>query len=183
MCFLCIAHVPDPGAPGVVPVSPGARAVTKSRRGGGEAAELAPPPTPHVKRNNLFILGFKNPSLLPALLGPSSLPSLFCALQPSPAGSALLLSSSPSPTSLSIPPLWPSLPSLLERGRGGGTGGALSAWRPCAAPGTAQRLQPCPLLRLRPPVRRVEESGSQSLLGSFSLTNRKLQTTDTLTFS
>lgn len=70
----------------------------------------------------MFILGFKNPSLLPALLGPSSLPSLFCALQPSPAGSALLLSSSPSPASLSIPPLRPSLPSLLERGRGGGSG-------------------------------------------------------------
>lgn len=71
--------------------------MTKSRCGGGEGlrAGSLPPPTPHVKRNNLFILGFKNPSLLSALLGPSSLPSLFSALPPSPAGSALLLPSLP----------------------------------------------------------------------------------------
>lgn len=50
--------------------------MTKSRCGGGEGlrAGSLPPPTLHVKRNNLFILGFKNPSLLSALLGPSSLP-------------------------------------------------------------------------------------------------------------
>lgn len=97
-------------------------------RGGLRAGSL-PPPTPHVKRNNLFILGFKNPSLLSALLGPSSLPSLFSALQPSPAGSALLPSLPPVlPSPPPTPPTpGPPSPPFWNAAVGEGAGGALSA--------------------------------------------------------
>lgn len=101
----------------------GGRAVTKSWRGGGEAAELAlPPPHPAREEEQFVYLGLQESFPPPCSPWPLLPALLFCALQPSPAGSALLLPSSPSPTSLSSPPLWPSLPSLLERGRGGGSG-------------------------------------------------------------
>lgn len=99
------------------------RSVTKSRLGGGDEARplrslptLSTSPALHVKRNNLFILGFKNPALLPVLRGrpapPPCLPSSPRSCPVPPAAPPSSLSSSSSPPS----------PSLLGRDRGGGSG-------------------------------------------------------------
>lgn len=112
VCFLCIAHVPDLGAPGVVPVSPGARAVTKSRRGGGEAAELAPPPPHPAREEEQFVyLGLQEsfpPPCSPWPLLPA-LPLLRAPAQSSRQRPPPILLSlpdlPPQPTPLALPPL------------------------------------------------------------------------------
>lgn len=157
--------------------------MTKSRLGGGEEARprrslstLSTSPAPHVKRNNLFILGFKNPALLPVLRScpapPPSLPS-----RRNPAQSR--------PQHLPPPPLPPPParlpPPFRDASVGEGAGNALSASRPSSAQEAAGwegrgAPRPCPR---RPRARRrgglgfEEERVSRSQGGRFSLTNRK----------
>lgn len=127
------SRVWEPWAPPVVSVPPpafarhsGRRSLTKSRLGGGEEERpqrLLPtlstsPPTPHVKRNNLFILGFKNPSLLPVLRGRPAPPPPHPPRRDPAQSRRLHLPSTPSSSTSHIPPS----PSLSVRGRGGGSG-------------------------------------------------------------
>lgn len=151
---------------------------------GRPRSSLSPTPHPAREEEQFVYLGLQEsfpPPCFPWPLLPA-LPLLRAPAQSRRQRPPPMLLSLPDLPLQPAPPVLPPLP-FGTRPWGEGAGGALSAWRPCAAPGTAQRLRPCPLLRLRPPVRWEEEPGSQSLLGSFSLTNRKLQTTDTLAFS
>lgn len=114
------------------------RSVTKSRLGGGDEARplrslptLSTSPALHVKRNNLFILGFKNPALLPVLRGrpapPPCLPSSPRSCPVPPAAPPSSLSSSPPlPPARLPPPFW-------DATVGEGAGNALSASRPSSA--------------------------------------------------
>lgn len=180
----------------------GRRSVTKSRLGGGEEARRprslptrSTSPAPHVKRNNLFILAFKNPALLPVLRGrpapPPFPPSQARSCPVPPAAPPSSPSSSPRSSSCS-----PRSPTLLGRGRGGGSEkrfvrlaarlrpggrGLGGAQRPVALPPPRGRSHPAPacalLLRQRsqPRARRrgglgfEEERVSESRGGRFSL--------------
>lgn len=162
---------PRAGSPRAPRVAFAGRSVTKSRLGGGEGRPrrwLLRPPTPHEKRNNLFILGFKNPSLLPALRSrptpPPSPPSSARSCPVPPAAPSSSPSSSLSPSSSSSPPPWD--PAFGEEG------GALSAFSP--APPGDRRLGGA--LRPRPPARVGPGVGE----GASRFTNRKPKTTDTL---
>lgn len=133
---------------------------------------LAPAPHPAREEEQFVYLGLQES--FPPLCSPwPLLPAL--PLQCAPAQSRRQRPPpplSPSRASLSTPhppPPGPPSPPFWNAAVGEGAGGALSAWRPCAVPGTAQCLRPCPLRRPRPPARWEEEPGSQSLLGSFCL--------------
>lgn len=174
------------GGSAVPPRACAGRSVTKSRLGGGEEARplrslptLSTSPALHVKRNNLFILGFKNPALLPVLRGrPAPPPSLPCSPRSCPVPPAAppssLSSSPPLPPARLPPPFW-------DATVGEGAGNALSASRPSSAPeaaGWEGRGPPPPRSpppRSRPRARRrgglgfEQERVSQSRGGWFSL--------------
>lgn len=190
------------------------RSVTKSRLGGGEE-ERPPrslptlPTSPHPAREEeqFVYLGLQEsfpPPGSPRPPSPSSLPSLLGAILPSPAGSTF-------PPPLPRPPVLlfllppsssPPSPSLLERGRGGGSGTRFVRLAALLAPeaarlGGALRPEALPLPRGRPPhpaprlranPEREEEAdsvgrendGHRVREGGSRFTNRKPKTTDTL---
>lgn len=165
------------GGGAVPPRASARRSATKSRLGGGEEARrprslptlstLSTSPAPHVKRNNLFILAFKNPALLPVLRGrpvpPPFLPSLPPRRDPAQSRRQHL----PPP----LPPPLPDRPPAARSPPPSGTrpwgrepaNSALSAWRPRSVPEAAggegrSAPAPCPRpvaaptrSRLRPP--------------------------------
>ena len=145
------------------------RSVTKSRLGGGEE-ERPPrslptlPTSPHPAREEeqFVYLGLQEsfpPPCSPRPPSPSSLPSLLGAILPSPAGSTFP-PPLPRPTTpvllfLLPPSSSPPSPSLLERGRGGGSGRrfvrlAARLAREAARLGGALRPEALPLPRGRP---------------------------------
>lgn len=139
-----------------------------------------PPPAPHVKRNNLFILGFKNPALLPA---PEAARLLLSPLPPGQDAARSRRQRLPPPPAPPLPssspgPSGPPSPSLLERGRGGGCGrrfvrlaALLSPGRPVgrgAAPAALPPPPPPAACAKKGPTR-LDEPRSQSRGGSFSL--------------
>ena len=150
------------------------RSVTKSRLGGGEEERplRSLPTSPHPAREEeqFVYLGLQESFPPPGSArppSPSSLPSLLGAILPSPAGSTFPppFPSPPRPPLLFLlpPSSSPPSPSLLERGRGGGSGrrfvrfaaGLGSGGRPAgrgAAPGG-----PAPPLGTRAPPAPVRE--------------------------
>ena len=155
-----------------------------------------------MKRNNLFILGFKNPSLLRVLRGrpapPPSPPSSARSCPVPPAAPSLLLFLCLPPLLFLLPPSSsPPSPSLLERGRGGGSGrrfvrfaaglgsGGRQAGRGAApggpAPPLGTRAPPAPVREEADTVGRKND-GHRVREGGSRFTNRKPKTTDTLAF-
>lgn len=121
----------EPSATGVVSAPLGPALRDKEPAGGRGAEAAARAPAPHVKRNNLFILGFKKPSLLPVLRGRRPLlPAWSARSGPVPPAAPPSSSSSsfPAPPARPPPPFW-------NAAVGEGAGGALSASRPGSAPG------------------------------------------------
>lgn len=147
------------------PRAPAGRSVTKRAcrregRGGGErkggrSRPPPPPPSPAREEEQFVYLGLLEavpPPSSPRPPGPSSRParplSLDGAILPSPAGSTFLLLLLPCLTA-SLPPPPSLFPSLLERGRGGGSGRFVrlapgSASGPPAGRGAAPATPPHP---------------------------------------
>lgn len=212
MCGVSIAHVPGlgvVGARGGAGAGAGFRRAFRDKepaggRGRGERTLRSLPTSPHPAREEeqFVYLGLQEsfpPPGSPRPPSPSSLLSLLGAILPSPAGSTFPPPfPCPPPLLFLLPPSSsPPSPSLLERGRGGGSGrrfvrfaaGLGSGGRPAGrgsapggpAPPLGTRAPPAPVREEADTVGRKND-GHRVREGGSRFTNRKPKTTDTLAF-